>query len=127
MNLYKYKIFIYYKRPRVQFKVLEDSSWIRIWLKAIWYTKFGWMYFIYFMEKIPTTKLNFDQFKEFILTKADVSPDEWRKGQAVFNVIDKEFGSIAREVQFIDNCDCFYDNDEIERFIMMAYRRYKSC
>lgn len=72
------------------------------------------------------TKLTFNQFKNYILTQVNNSPSEWRKGQAVFNIVDKEFGSIAREVQFIDNCDCFYDNNEINRFILMAYRRYRS-
>lgn len=48
---------------------------------------------------------------------------EWsRKGQFVFNYIDKYYG-VARDVQFLDNVDCFYDDSKIDQFIELAYKR----
>lgn len=54
-------------------------------------------------------------------------PKNWRKGQKVFNVIDEQFG-VARDVQFGDNVDCFYDDREetINLFIDHAWIRYAS-
>ena len=54
-------------------------------------------------------------------------PKNWRKGQKVFNVIDEQFG-VARDVQFIDNVDCFYDDKDetINLFIDHAWIRYVS-
>lgn len=43
-------------------------------------------------------------------------PTSWRKGQSVFNYIDKVYG-VARKVQFGDNIDCFYNDDSIDDFI----------
>ena len=51
-------------------------------------------------------------------------PEEWRTGQAVFNVIDDVFG-VARTVQFEDGVDCFYNDDAIESFIERAWERYQ--
>lgn len=54
-------------------------------------------------------------------------PKNWRKGQKVFNVIDEQF-NVARDVQFIDGVDCFYDDREetINLFIDHAWIRYAS-
>ena len=46
-----------------------------------------------------------------------VKPEGWREGQFVFNVIKDYFGSVAREVQFKDGVDCFYDDKQIDNFI----------
>lgn len=43
-------------------------------------------------------------------------PTSWRKGQSVFNYIDRVYG-VARKVQFEDNIDCFYNGDSIDDFI----------
>ena len=43
-------------------------------------------------------------------------PASWRKGQSVFNYIDRVYG-VARKVQFEDNIDCFYNDDSIDDFI----------
>jgi hypothetical protein len=55
-------------------------------------------------------------------------PKSWRRGQSVFNVIEEQFGSIARDVQFIDGVDCFYrdDDETINLFIDHAWIRYAS-
>lgn len=47
-------------------------------------------------------------------------PKDWREGQKVFNYIDTNFGSIAREVQ-MSRCDCFYNDNQIENFIHASW------
>ena len=49
-------------------------------------------------------------------------PKNWRKGQAVFNVIDEVYG-VARDVQIIDGVDCFYDDTQIDLFIDHSWIR----
>lgn len=44
-------------------------------------------------------------------------PTKWRHGQFVFNRVGELFGEVAREVQFIDHIDCFYDDTKIDRFL----------
>jgi len=48
---------------------------------------------------------------------------ELRKGQAVFNVTDHEFG-VARICQFDYGVDCFYDDSMIEPFLDKCYELY---
>lgn len=49
-------------------------------------------------------------------------PPYWRKGQFVFNYIDQIYG-IARDVQFKDNVDCFYNDDKIDAFLECVIKR----
>lgn len=51
-------------------------------------------------------------------------PPQWRKGQFVFNYIDEIYG-IARDIQFKDNVDCFYNDDKIDEFLECAIKRLK--
>lgn len=44
-------------------------------------------------------------------------PTHWRHGQFVFNRVEELFGKVAREVQFTDHIDCFYDDTKIDRFL----------
>lgn len=44
-------------------------------------------------------------------------PKNWRKGQFVFNRVEELFGEVAREVQFMDHVDCFYDDTKIDCFL----------
>lgn len=67
--------------------------------------------------------MTYDEFIKDLWKEVDRSPKCWRKGQAVFNVIDEKYGSVAREVQFIDNVDCFYNDKEIENFLLHCWRR----
>ena len=53
-------------------------------------------------------------------------PKEWRKGQAVFNVIDSMYYPVARQVQFEDGVDCFYDDSKIDLVLDLAWVRIKS-
>jgi len=48
---------------------------------------------------------------------------ELRKGQAVFNVTDHEFG-VARICQYDYDVDCFYDDSMIEPFLDKSYEIY---
>lgn len=64
-----------------------------------------------------------DEFIAEVWRLVGECPKEWRKGQAVFNVIDDYYG-VARAVQFIDKVDCFYDDSAIEEFIEKAWERY---
>lgn len=64
-----------------------------------------------------------EEFKCNIMEQVKKVPLSWRKGQAVFNIIDSVYG-VAREVQFNRNVDCFYDNEKINEFIDAAYEIY---
>lgn len=67
----------------------------------------------------------FEEFRNEVLGWVDncsQRPKEWRRGQAVFNYIDEVY-NIARRVQFIDGVDCFYNDDLIDQFILLAYRQ----
>ncbi len=61
-------------------------------------------------------------------------PNHIRKGQYIFNWIDQHYQnkvysepnlyiSIAREVQFIDKIDCFYDDSKIDEFLDACLNR----
>lgn len=62
------------------------------------------------MEKITIKEL-----KELIYSIP--IPHHWRHGQFVFNRVEQLFGKVAREVQFQDCVDCFYDDTKIDRFL----------
>lgn len=49
-------------------------------------------------------------------------PDYIRKGQHVFNYIDRKY-NVARDIQFLDKIDCFYDDSKIDTFIECAIKR----
>jgi len=61
-------------------------------------------------------------FKQEILNFVTSRENNIRKGQAVFNYIDEKYG-IARDIQHIDNIDCFYDDYYIDEFLDAAYNR----
>lgn len=50
----------------------------------------------------------------------------YRKGQSVFNYVEETLGHVAREVQFLDHVDCFYDDSEIDEFIDYVIKRLKN-
>lgn len=50
-------------------------------------------------------------------------PKNWRKGQFVFNRVEKLFGDVARKVQFVDNIDCFYMDNAIDAFLSQVLAR----
>lgn len=65
--------------------------------------------------------MTYDEFVSDVMNLVSECPKNWRKGQSVFNVIDEKYG-VARNVQFIDHIDCFYDDDNIESFLTAAYK-----
>lgn len=65
--------------------------------------------------------LTLEEFKSKIYSEP--KPEEWRKGQFVFNRIEQLYG-VARKVQFEDCIDCFYNDAAIEDFIKCAHARY---
>lgn len=68
--------------------------------------------------------MTFGDFKNEIARVIENRPKSWRKGQAVFNYIESKYG-VARAVQFEDGIDCFYRDDQIEKFLQKAYERIK--
>ena len=63
------------------------------------------------MKKEITIK----ELKETIFSTPQ--PPKWRLGQFVFNRVEELYGEVAREVQFLDRIDCFYDDTKIDRFL----------
>ena len=72
------------------------------------------------LNLIPLTK---EEFISIIDNRIQYYPKEYRKGQAVFNAIDEEFG-VARDVQYTKNIDCFYDDSKVDDFINAAFDSY---
>ena len=72
--------------------------------------------------------MTYNDFITEIWSNVDNCPKEWRKGQKVFNVIEELYGNVAREVQFIDGVDCFYDDSDetISLFIDKCWIRFIS-
>lgn len=68
--------------------------------------------------------MTYEEFKTDILNALENKPKWSRKGQFVFNYIDSTY-NVARDVQFGDGVDCFYQDDCIEIFIIKSYERYK--
>lgn len=66
--------------------------------------------------------MRFNELKDEVYSAMQNKPKEWRSGQFVFNYIDDKYG-VAREVQFIDNIDCFYNDNQIEEFIKCSLKR----
>lgn len=67
--------------------------------------------------------ITFDGLKNEVMIAMENKPKQWRKGQFVFNYIDEVYG-IARHVQFVDNVDCFYLDDQIDSFLRCVVDRY---
>lgn len=47
-------------------------------------------------------------------------PKCWRKGQAIFNIVDAKYG-VARTCQFQYGIDCFYDDNQIDAFLEKSF------
>lgn len=67
--------------------------------------------------------LTFEEFRKDILDNIDNCPRNWRYGQKVFNYVEDMY-DVARNVQYIDNIDCFYNDELVEPFIKCAYNEY---
>lgn len=60
-------------------------------------------------------KVTFDKVKASIYSEP--IPKNWREGQFVFNRVEELYGKIARDVQIIDNVDCFFRDADIDKFL----------
>lgn len=69
-------------------------------------------------------KIEFEDFREEVLTAMKNKPEQWRDGQFVFNYINEKYG-VARHVQYVIGVDCFYDNNKIDEFIRHSYDALK--
>lgn len=69
------------------------------------------------------TPKDLNDFKIEIEKALTNKPANWRQGQFVFNYIESVYGEIAREVQFIDDIDCFYNDEKIDNFIKQSFLR----
>lgn len=65
--------------------------------------------------------MTFEEYKKDIFDNIKNLPSNWRKGQKVFNYIDKNY-HVARKVQFDDGIDCFYSDETIDPFIEASYK-----
>ena len=65
--------------------------------------------------------MTLQEFKNDIFSGIKELPENWRKGQKVFNYIDRKYG-VARTVQFDRGVDCFYNDDLIDKFIEESYK-----
>lgn len=65
--------------------------------------------------------MTYEEFREDVLNGIKAFPNNWRKGQKVFNYIDSKY-RVARKVQFDYGVDCFYRDDLIDKFIETAYK-----
>ncbi len=66
--------------------------------------------------------MTYNEFVEDLWARVRNCPSDWRTGQAVFNVLDYDFG-VARAVQFEDGVDCFYNDYNIQDFIDRCWVR----
>ena len=64
--------------------------------------------------------MTFEEFQSEVLQAISHCPAQYRKGQAVFNYIDENYG-VARYVQFVGGIDCFYNDDQIIPFIRASW------
>ena len=71
--------------------------------------------------------MTFEEFIQDIEQQLENKPKDWRKGQFVFNYIELKYGNVAREVQYQDKIDCFYDNNKINEFLEAAYKRLSNA
>ena len=68
--------------------------------------------------------MTYEEFVNDLWSKVAECPSHWRKGQKVFNAVEEKYG-IARDVQFKDGVDCFYDDSKISDFIYHSWLKIK--
>lgn len=70
--------------------------------------------------------MTLEEFRTDVLTAMKNKPKEWRDGQFVFNYIDEKY-RVARYVQFIEDVDCFHNDNCIESFIARSYETFMAA
>lgn len=67
--------------------------------------------------------MTYEEFKADVCNHIETDkPEQYRKGQFVFNYIEDKY-KVARDVQFEDGVDCYYDDSKIESFLKSSYNR----
>ena len=119
----QYIVEVYYRHPQnLCFNIFIHRYKLIALIKALWATKFGWNFFNFNIYK-KEFNMDFEEFEQEVLDFATKQcPTEWRRGQAVFNYIEQKY-HVGRHVQFEDHVDCFYNDDNIDNFIIAAYKR----
>lgn len=69
---------------------------------------------------------NFEDFKNEIMTKANLRPPDWRLGQAVYNYTYEMYPDCARKSQLKSGIDCFYDSRKIDDFLQECWKYYNT-
>ena len=73
-------------------------------------------------NKPDTSKMKFEDFQSDILCALANKPSSMRKGQFVYIYIHEKYG-VANAVQYIDDVDCYSNDNGIDSFIKCAYKR----
>lgn len=121
---HRFVINVTYKNP-INFPYKTFTHYIKIiaWIKALWDTKFGWKFFNYECHRQKLIDSTFEQFRAEVLFYAiNQRPLCWRRGQAVFNYIERNY-CVGRDVQVLDKVDCYYNDDMIDQFILLSWKR----
>lgn len=66
--------------------------------------------------------MTLEELKDEVYYALEKKPRWSRDGQFVFNYIDENY-KVARQIQFQDNVDCFYNDDKIDAFLKCAVER----
>lgn len=69
--------------------------------------------------------MTFEELRNEVLKKSESRPKWSRKGQFVFNYMDEQYG-IARYVQFVEGVDCYYDDTQIDTFLVKCFEKLNS-
>lgn len=66
----------------------------------------------------------YNEFVRAVISRASKYPRNWRFGQRIFNAVDELYG-VARDVQFGDGVDCFYNDENSDEFMEKSWERIK--
>ena len=67
--------------------------------------------------------MDYNELRKQVMYHLEYDKPKWsRNGQFVFNYIDCVYG-VARDVQYKDKVDCFYDDTKIDEFIKLSAER----
>lgn len=70
-----------------------------------------------FNENFIDYKMTVEELRKEIYSHE--KPKEWREGQFVFNMVNRLY-DVARDVQFDYGVDCYYDDNQIDVFLIKS-------
>ena len=70
-----------------------------------------------FNENFVDYKMTVEELRKEIYSHE--KPKEWREGQFVFNMVNRLY-DVARDVQFDYGVDCYYDDNQIDEFLIKS-------